>query len=271
MLKNIALITLLFSGIAFGQKSELQQNDVIGNPTFIEESMQKARIRVKQIEGYELDYYTKSTYNKEGNPTKREYFNEAGERTFSESFDYNDAGKLNSREIKSEDESMKFNFDYEYSADGYVVIKSENDVNVLKSEYKLDDKQNIIYEKETNLLEDAEVFTEKKNEFQNGYLTKTNVKYNQGSYTLNYKNDTNGNPIEELYINQDNKLINKYIRKFDSNNNIIEETTFDETGKVKNLSTIKYQYDDKKNWTKRTQYVKDIDQPISNTTRTIRY
>ena len=66
-------------------------------------------------------------------------------------------------------------------------------------------------------------------------------------------------------------MINKYLRKFDTNNNIVEETTYDETGKVRNVSTIKYQYDNKKNWTKRTQYVKDFDQPISNTTRTIRY
>ena len=271
MLKNIALITFLFSGFVFAQKSELQQNDVVGNPTFIEESMQKARIRIKQIEGYELEYYTKSTYNKEGNPTKRDYFNEAGELTFSESFTYSNEGKVVAREMKSKDESLIFNFDYEYSADGYSVTKSENDVNIFKTDYKLDDKQNIIYEKEVSLLEDTEIFTEKKYNYQNGFLSKVDVKYNQGSYRLEYKNDANGNPQEELYYDKDNKLINKYLRKFDANNNIIEETTYDETGKVRNVSTIKYQYDNKKNWTKRTQYVKDFDQPISNTTRTIRY
>ena len=248
MLKNIALITFLFSGFAFAQKSELQQNDVVGNPTFIEESMQKARIRIKQIEGYELEYYTKSTYSKEGNPSKRDYFNEAGELTFTESFTYSNEGKIIAREMKS-----------------------ENDVNIFKTDYKLDDKQNIIYEKEVSLLEDTEIFTEKKYNYQNGFLSKVDVKYNQGSYRLEYKNDANGNPQEELYYDKDNKLINKYLRKFDTNNNIVEETTYDETGKVRNVSTIKYQYDNKKNWTKRTQYVKDFDQPISNTTRTVRY
>ncbi len=250
MLKNIALITILFSGFAFAQKSELQQNDVLGNPTFIEESMQKARIRMKFIEGYETEYYTKSTYNKDGNPTKRDYFDEAGNKTFAEIFNYNESNKLISREMKNNDESLVFNFDYEYTTEGYIVTKSENDVNVSKTEYKLDQNQNITYERETNLLEDSDVFINK---------------------TLNYNNDAKGNPIEETYVDKDNNQVNKYVRKFDENNNIIEETVIDETGKVKNISTIKYQYDNHKNWVKRTQFVKDIDQPISNTTRTIRY
>ncbi len=271
MLKNIALITILFSGFAFAQKSELQQNDVLGNPTFIEESMQKARIRMKFIEGYETEYYTKSTYNKDGNPTKRDYFDEAGNKTFAETFNYNESNKLISREMKNNDESLVFNFDYEYTTDGYIVTKSENDVNVSKTEYKLDQNQNVTYERETNLLEDSDVFIEKTFQYQNGFLVKTLVKYNQGTYTLNYKNDSKGNPIEETYMDKNNKQVNKYVRKFDENNNIIEETVIDETGKVKNISTIKYQYDNHKNWIKRTQFVKDIDQPISNTTRTIRY
>lgn len=271
MLKNIALITLLVSGISFAQKSETQKNKLLGNPTFVEESMQKANIRMSQIVNYELEYYTKSNYNSEGNPTKREYFNETGERTFSESFNYNEAGKIISREMKSEDESLVFNFDYEYTTEDYNITKSENDVNVSKTTYKLDNNQNIIYEKEINLLEDNEVFVEKKYDYQNDFLVKTSVKYNQGSYTLDYKNDAKGNPTEELYIDKNNKLINKYIRKFDTNNNIIEESTFGADGKLTNVSTIKYQYDDKKNWTKRTQYASKIDQPISNTTRTIRY
>ena len=107
--------------------------------------------------------------------------------------------------------------------------------------------------------------------YQNGFLVKTQVKYNQGSYTLDYKNDAKGNPIEEIYLDKDNKAVNKYLRKFDDNNNMTEEVMLDETGKVKHISTIKYQYDNHKNWTKRTQYVKNFDQPISNTTRTIRY
>ena len=270
MLKNIALITLLVSGFSFAQKSETQKNKLLGNPTFVEESMQKARIRMAQISGYELEYYTKSTYNKDGNPTKREYFNEDGSRTFSESFAYNDAGKMLSSELKSEDESLIFNFDYEYTEDGYVVVKSESDVNVQRNEYKLDDKQNVTYEKETNLLEDN-VFIEKTNEYKNGFLVKTAVKYNNGDYTLEYKNDANGNPIEENYLDKANKLVNKFVRKYDDKNNLTEEITIDATGKTKNTSKIMYQYDNNKNWTKRTQYVSQIDQPISNTTRTIRY
>ena len=39
MLKNIALITLLVSGISFAQKSETQKNKLLGNPVFVEESM----------------------------------------------------------------------------------------------------------------------------------------------------------------------------------------------------------------------------------------
>ncbi|WP_413532107.1 hypothetical protein [Empedobacter brevis] len=271
MLKNIVLITILFSGFAFAQKSELDQNDVFGNPTYIEESMQKARIRVKFIEGYETEYYTKSSYNKDGNPTKRDYFDEGGNKILEETFQYNDQDKLISRIMKNNDESLIFNFDYDYTTDGYIVTKSENDVNVSKTEYKLDENQNVTYERETNLLEDSDVFIEKTFQYQNGFLVKTLVKYNNGSYTLNYKNDAKGNPLEEIYLSKDNKEINKYLRKFDENNNIIEETVIDETGKIKNISTIKYQYDNHKNWTKRTQFVKDIDQPISNTTRTIRY
>jgi len=141
----------------------------------------------------------------------------------------------------------------------------------LKTEYKLNQNKQVTFERETNLLEDTDIYIEKNHQYQNGFLIKTQVKYNQGSYTLNYKNDANGNPLEEDYVSKDNKQVNKYIRKFDSNNNIIEETTIDETGKVKNVSNIKYQYDEHKNWTKRTQFVKDFDEPISNTTRTIRY
>ena len=271
MLKNISLIALLFSNFAFAQKSELVQNDVFGNPIFIEESMQKARIRMMHIEGYDQEYYTKSTYNTAGNPTKRDYFDEEGNVSFSESFNYNDTNKLASRELKNTDESLIFNFDYEYTPEGYIVTKSENDVNVVKIEYKLDQNQNITYEHESNLLEDNYIFIEKNHLYQNGFLVKTQVKYNQGSYTLDYKNDAKGNPIEEIYLDKDNKAVNKYLRKFDDNNNMTEEVTLDETGKVKHISTIKYQYDNHKNWTKRTQYVKNFDQPISNTTRTIRY
>lgn len=271
MLKNIALITLFVSGFTYAQKSELEQNDVNGHPNYIEESMQKARIRMMHIEGYDLEYYTKSTYNNYGNPTKRTYFDEAGNPTFSESFNYNESNKLISRELKSNDESLIFNFDYEYTPEGYTVTKSENDINVLKTEYKLNQNKQVTFERETNLLEDTDIYIEKNHQYQNGFLIKTQVKYNQGSYTLNYKNDANGNPLEEDYVSKDNKQVNKYIRKFDSNNNIIEETTIDETGKVKNVSNIKYQYDEHKNWTKRTQFVKDFDEPISNTTRTIRY
>ena len=137
--------------------------------------------------------------------------------------------------------------------------------------HKIDNVLNDEIDVIVNLLEDNDVFVEKKYDYQNDFLVKTSVKYNQGSYTLDYKNDAKGNPTEELYIDKNNKLINKYIRKFDTNNNIIEESTFGADGKLTNVSTIKYQYDDKKNWTKRTQYASKIDQPISNTTRTIRY
>ena len=50
------------------------------------------------------------------------------------------------------------------------MIKSENDVNVLKTAYKLDTHQNVTYERETNLLEDTDVFIEKNYQYQNGFL-----------------------------------------------------------------------------------------------------
>ena len=34
------------------------------------------------IEGYDQEYYTKSTYNTAGNPTKRDYFDEEGNVSF---------------------------------------------------------------------------------------------------------------------------------------------------------------------------------------------
>lgn len=270
MFKQIVVLSLFITSISFAQKSEIQKNKIAGNPTFIEESMQKAQTRMNQITGYELEYYTKSTYNKDGNPIKREYLNEDGTRSFSENFVYNDAGKLTLREMKNEDESLIFTFDYEYTENDYVVIKSENDVNIQRNEYKLDEDGNIIFEKEINLLEEN-IFIEKKYTFKNGLLVKTEVKYDKENYTLEYQNDQNGNPKEELYIGKDKKMISKFIRKFDSNQNMIEEVTLDQNGKTKNISTIKYLYDDQQNWIKRTQFVKDIDQPISNTTRTIRY
>lgn len=271
MLKYFVLSTILFSGLAIAQKSEIEKNKVNGKPTFIEESMQKASIRMQQITGYELQYHTKSVYNDNGNPISREYFNEDGNRVSSESFSYNEDNKISFSEMKSEDESLKFYFQYEYTEDGYSITKSENDVNILKIEYKLDQNQNVIFEKETNLFEEGDLFTEKKYEYTNGFLTKTFIKYNNGSHTLSYKNDAKGNPTEELYTDKNNKLIYRFVRKFDDNQNIVEETTYDSNGKITNSSQILYEYDEQKNWLKRTQYTAKIDQPISNTLRTIRY
>lgn len=271
MLKYFVLSTILFSGLAFAQKSEIEKNKVNGKPTSIEESMQKASIRMQQITGYELQYHTKSIYNKDGNPISREYFNEDGNRVSSENFTYNEDNKISSSEMKSEDETLKFYFQYEYTEDGYTIVKSENDVNILQTEYKLDNNQNVIYEKETNLFEEGNLFTEKKYEYTGGFLTKTIVKYNNGFHTLLYKNDALGNAVEEQYMDKNNKLIYKFVRKFDKNQNITEEITYDTNGKITNSSQIMYEYDEQKNWIKRTQYTSKIDEPISNTLRTIRY
>lgn len=271
MLKYIVLSTVLFSGFGIAQKTEIEKNKVNGTPVTLEESMQKASIRMQQITGYELQYHFKSTYNKEGNPVTKEYFNENGDRISTETFTYNEANKISSSETVSENQALKFNFQYEYTPDGYSITKSENDVNILLTEYKLDANENILSEKETNLFEEGNLFTERNNEYTNGFLTKTTVKYNNGFHTLSYKNDALGNPIEEIYTDKKNKLIYRFVRKFDKNNNIVEEKTFDTNGKVVNSSQIMYEYDDQKNWTKRTQYTSKIDQPISNTLRTFRY
>lgn len=265
MQKTLLVIALVLSSYSFAQDKSIKDN-----PIFIEESMQKASIRMNQIAGYNLEYHQKSDY-KNNHIIKRESFAENGDLVSTETFVYNDNGEIVSKEIKNNDGSLVILFTYEYTPDGYVVTKSENDVIISKTDYVLDASKNIVSEKENNLLDEGNLFVEKKNEYKNNFLVKTNVKYNNGDYAIVYKNDNLGNSIEEEYLNNGKKLINKFLRKYDANNNLIEETTFDANGKVQNVTKILYEYDAHNNWTKRTQYASKIEMPISNTIRTIRY
>ncbi|WP_313384326.1 hypothetical protein [Chishuiella sp.] len=265
MQKTLLVMALVLSSYNFAQDKSIKDS-----PKFIEESMQKAGIRMDQITGYRLEYHIKSDY-KNDNLIKRESFAENGDLVSTEIISYNDKNEILSREVKNNDDSLIILYTYEYSHEGYVVTKSENDVIITKTEYILDLSKNIISEKENNLLEEGNLFIEKTNEYKNNFLIKTNVKYNNGNYSIVYKNNDKGNPIEEEYLNNGKKLINKFLRKYDTNNNLIEETTFDANSKVQNITKILYEYDTHKNWTKRTQYASKFEMPISNTIRTIRY
>lgn len=270
MYKKITYIALLLGSITFGQPSEFERNNVQGHPTSIEESNTKALIRVSQIVDYETEYHTKTTYNAEGNPLVRHYFNTEGEERFLETFTYNDQNQLVTRELKNEAEDFHLIEDYVYTPHGYEVTKSENELIVLLSTYEFDENRLLIKETEKNQLDEG-IFIDKTHSYKNKKITKTHVKYDGGIYTLEFKTDDNGNVIEEVFLSDGKKVGHRKTKKYDKNNNLIEEQLFEANGALKHTSKIMYQYDAQNNWTKRTQYSNQFDQPISNATRTLKY
>ena len=269
MIKKFSSILVLIGGILFAQTSDLEKEKLNNSPKSVEESLTKALIRANIIEDYIQEYYTKTSYNSKGFINQKEFYSEAGDLLFTEHYTYNDNDKLTKIEMSSNDESITKISDFEYTSDGYKETKSENDIIIAEVIYKLDG-DNIIYQKETSFLKDG-IFTERSNEYKNNQLVKTEVKYGKDGYVVNYKYNQNQLPIEEVILDLKGKLVSKKRRLFDEKGNIIEENLYDATGRLKTNNRIKYEYDNNGNWILRTQFANNLEQPISNSKRTIRY
>lgn len=270
MYKKYSSILILISGILFAQTTDLEKDKIFKNPHLVEESFTKAFIKTNIIEDYIQEYHTKTYYNPEGNKKNKEYFSENGDLLYTETFTYTEDQKLIKSELSDPERNMVVIKDYEYNSDGFVETKSENEIVTVVNEYKINDQGNIIYNKETSLI-DNNIFTEKTNEYKNNQLIKTVVKYGKDGYIINYKYNQLSQPIEEVIFDLKNNLVSKKRRKFDEKSNIVEEFLYDSQGKLKTNNRILYEYDENKNWLKRTQYANNIEQPISNTMRTIKY
>lgn len=270
MIKKFSLIFSLVGGILFAQNTDLEKEKIINSPKFVEESFTKAIIRANIIEDYIQEYYTKTKYNTFGNISEKEFYSEAGELVFTETYTYDTENKLIKSEMINPEENFIVIKDYEYTPEGYKETKSENDIIIAINEYKIDANKKMIYQKETSMLEDG-IFTERKNEYHQDQLIKTIVNYGKDGYTVTYKYDQNNLPIEEVIHDLKNNLVSKKRRKYDDKLNLIEEYLYDSTGRLKTNNRIKYEYDEKGNWTTRTQYANNLEQPVSNTKRTIRY
>lgn len=270
MFNKIVLTACLVGSVVFGQKTEFERNNIQGQPKKIEESNTKALIRVSQIVDYDMEYHTKTTFNQQGNPILRVFFSDSGNELYTETYAYNDANKLILKTLVNENEGLNIVEDYVYTDTGYVVTKSENELIVLITSFELDKQQQIVREIAKNQLEEN-IFIDKTNVYKNNKLTKTIVKHDGGLYELDFKTDDNGNVIEEVFFTNGKKIGHKKTRKFDQQNNLVEEKLFGDDGGLKHTSKFMYAYDSHNNWTKRTQYSNQFDQPLSNTTRTLSY
>lgn len=270
MIKKYSSLIVLIGGILFAQTNDLQKNKINNQPKLIEESNTKAIIKANIIDGYLQEYYTKTFYNTAGYITKREFYNDNGDLTFTESFSYRKNNILEKIEGTNPDENFIIIKDYEYSPNEYKEITSENEIIVKEIIYQLNDNQDIINEKEINYTGDNQIIL-KTNEYQGKNRIKTTVNYGKDGYLIHYKYDKSNLPVEEAIYDLKNKLVSKKRRIFDEKENLIEENLYDNNGRLKTNSRIIYQYDENGNWNKRTQYANTIEQPISNTIRTIKY
>ncbi|RLZ06495.1 hypothetical protein [Faecalibacter macacae] len=269
MIKKYSSILILVGGILFAQTTDLEKEKINNSPKSVEESFTKAIIRANIIEDYIQEFHTKTSYNTKGNINQKEHYSDTGDLLYTENYTYNDEGKLVKIEMTTEDQSFTKIHDFEYTTDGYKEIKSENETVIAETLYKIVDNK-IVYQKDTSLLENG-IFTERTNEYKGEQLLKTDVKYGKDGYVVNYKYNQNLLPIEEVVYDLKGKLVSKKRRKFDEKGNIIEENLYDSTGRLKTNNRIKYEYDTNGNWTVRTQFANNLEQPVSNSKRTIRY
>lgn len=269
MIKKLSSILVLIGGILFAQKTDLEKEKIKNSPKSVEESFTKALIRANIIEDYIQEYHTKTNYNSNSYINQKEYFSDSGELLYTENYTYNEDGKLIKIEMNTSDETLTKVRDFEYNSEGFKEIISENEIIVSEIVYKLIDNK-IAYQKETSFIGD-ELFTERFNEYDKDLLVKTNVKYGKDGYVVNYKYNKNQLAIEEVVLDLKGNLVSKKRRIFDDYNNIIEENLYDSTGRLRTNNRIKYEYDDKGNWIIRTQFANNLEQPVSNSKRTIRY
>ena len=269
-MKHLNTFFLLMGGLLFAQINDLTKENIKDYPKNIEESTTKAMIRANMIEGYHQESHHKTTYNSLGLIKTRDAFNESGDLMYTETYSYDEQNRLIKIETLNDEETMNFLKEYEYTENGYTMTFSDHDILLQTIEYQLDDEKRIINQKETSYTGEVHVTT-KSNEYKNDLLIKQTVKFGNDGNIITFKYNDKKLAIEEVIYDLKNRLVSKKRRAFDENNNIIEEYVYDQSGRVKMTHRIKYNYDNKGNWTTRTQYSNSIEEPISNSKRTIKY
>lgn len=270
MMKKISALCILISSLAFGQGISVSDTSLKSSPKTIEESNSKAIIRANIIEDYIQEYHTKTMYNSNQSIATVEHYSSEGDLAFTEKYTYDEQGKLMMIEGINPDETLTIIKDYEYSPDGYKEITSENEVVVKEIEFTTDSSGKVLSEKEIAFHQGNQI-TERFHTYKNDQLIQSKVTYGKDGHIITYKYDAKGQLIEDVIVDLKNKPISKKRRRFDENNNIVEENLYDMNGRLKTNNRILYEYDEKGNWTKRTQYANQHEEPISNTIRTIRY
>ena len=166
-------------------------------------------------------------------------------------FKYDQKGNVIERNSYNSDGNLIFKFTYKYDD-----IGNQIEENHYSPDGSLTDKSIYIYDDKNNKIE------------LNNYAD-----VNSGiTYKVTYKYNEKGNLIEENTIYTDNTfsfLNRKETYKYDDRGSVIEQTSYKEDGSVTS-DTYKYEYDNKSNWIKKTQFKNGI-VPIYITIRDITY
>ena len=185
-------------------------------------------------------------------------------------FTYNDKNQI----IEENNFTSNTKLLHKYDSTG-LEIEMNNfhmDTLVQKKKFKYDIKGNEI---EYNSYDyNGKLSFKIKNKFDGKKIIESKWLNNDGtlSSTNKYKYDKNGNIIEDITIDSNNKVTNKYNSTYDKNNNLIEYRMFIDNDIRNELTIYKYSYskfDSNKNWTEQIEYENDIPTKIKE--RTIEY
>lgn len=171
----------------------------------------------------------------------------------SESMVYKGNGDLKNKLTYEHDENGFKTVEYTYMANGNLLYKKEfqyNEIQKIK-EIKMqnaDGKEIAIwksfYDKEGKKTEEDQYFPDRSNK----PVIRSIFKY-----------DEHGNKIQEHMYNPEDRLIVRWLSKYDANHVLVEENYYYSDGSLNSRENYEYEYDKYGNWTK--QIVYENDQP----------
>jgi hypothetical protein len=81
--------------------------------------------------------------------------------------------------------------------------------------------------------------------------------------------DSNGNEIESKELDSEGNIVNKLVSEYDHHDQVTERISYRADGSLIRYKSYEYQYDQKQNWIKKTEYQDSI--PLSISIREIEY
>lgn len=288
-MKKLGLIALcgLFAGISFSQ-SDLENQRLKGKVKSLETKTYRTTNKRKSIKILSIKSESKSEFNKDG------FLLSARSRFTSDSLGTGDwsrtENKLNnlnqpSKTMEFENDELLESISYEYNNQNNLVSKSfyNESGKLLKSE-KIDYNSDGLIARKTWLngtgiedRHDTTIYNKNKEvveyHFIKGVYTISKYmlypkEYSKKTTELNANRDTNYvylveyNDKNELLVyetfDSKGKTIKKNTFKYNKKGDLILEKSFDDNGNKNDLDfrKYKYDYDDKGNWIKRTEFVK---------------